>query len=362
MQQIRNTMLIVLASIMMTLGCEKSSNLVKQADDTLTYYTNPVFAPTFADPTIIKADDEYYYAYATEDFWEGRDHLVPVIRSKDLVKWTYLKDAFDTKPSWKQGGLWAPNVFRYDGKYFMFYSLSIWGDPNPGIGLARSDVPQGPFTDLGKFFLSSEAGVDNSIDPCFFQDPISGNLYIFWGSFHGIYGRQLQYGSGTFSFAGEKFQIAGNQYEGTYMYYKEGYYYYFGSCGSCCEGINSTYHVRVGRSRDIEGPYEDPTTHFLLETSGEPGKLLIRGNSNANGFAGPGHNAEIFQDEEGDYWFLYHAIEKKYPNLGNGATRRPLMLDRLTWFEGWPMIEYSEPSIIKQEVPAMKSLMLIYLN
>jgi hypothetical protein len=27
------------------------------------------------------------------------------------------------------------------------------------------------------------------------------------------------------------------------------------------------------------------------------------------------------------------------------------MIDRLTWYEDWPMIEYAEPSIIKQQVP-----------
>ena len=176
----------------------------KQVEDTLTYYTNPVFEPTFADPTIVKADDGYYYAYATEDYWEGKDHLVAVIRSKDLVKWSYLTDAFQIKPAWKQGGLWAPNVFRYDGKYFMFYSLSIWGDSNPGIGLASSDQPQGPFTDLGKFFLELRSRVSNSIDPCFFQDPVSGKLYIFWGSFRGIYGRELLYEQWNFRLFGRE--------------------------------------------------------------------------------------------------------------------------------------------------------------
>ncbi len=100
-------------------------------------------------------------------------------------------DAFEKKPAWKQGGLWAPTFSGMMDRYFMFYSLSIWGDSNPGIGLARSDKPEGPFTDLGKFFLSSEVGVSNSIDPCFFQDPVSGKLYIFWGSFRGIYGQEL---------------------------------------------------------------------------------------------------------------------------------------------------------------------------
>ena len=207
-------MLILLTVMTFSLGCEKPSNTGKPVEDTLTYYTNPVFEPTFADPTIVKADDGYYYAFGTEDYWEGKDHLVAVIRSKDLVKWTYLADAFRKSLHGNKAGLWAPNVFRYDDKYFMFYSLSIWGDSNPGIGLASSDQPQGPFTDLGKFFISSEVGVSNSIDPCFFQDPVSGKLYIFWGSFRGIYGRNYNMITELSPFR-RKFQIAGNQYEGS---------------------------------------------------------------------------------------------------------------------------------------------------
>jgi arabinan endo-1,5-alpha-L-arabinosidase len=119
------------------MGCENSSDPKVVQEDTLTYYTNPVFAPTFADPTIVNADDGYFYAYATEDYWEGKDHLIAIIRSTDLVNWKYVTDAFQVKPSWKQGGLWAPNVFRFDGKYFMFYSFSIWGDANPGIRISK---------------------------------------------------------------------------------------------------------------------------------------------------------------------------------------------------------------------------------
>ena len=344
-------MFLLLVTLGISTGCENASDPKKQVEDTLTYYTNPVFIPTFADPTLIKADDGYFYAYGTEDYWEGKDHLIAIIRSKDLVNWKYIGDAFSQKPAWKQGGLWAPNVFRYEGSYFMFYSLSVWGDTNPGIGLARSDLPEGPFTDMGKFFVSSEVGVANSIDPFFFKDPVSGDLFIFWGSFRGVYGQQLHYENQTFTLTGEKFQVTGNLFEGAYIYYKDGFYYFFGSCGSCCDGINSTYHVRVGRSDDLRGPYVDPASRQLLSNTGDPGKLLIKANGSVNGFAGPGHNAEIIQDDKGKDWFVYHAIEKKYPNLGNGATRRPLLIDRLTWFEGWPMIEYAEPSIIKKQVP-----------
>ncbi|MBN1791144.1 MAG: family 43 glycosylhydrolase [Bacteroidales bacterium] len=355
MQPIRTALMALLIAISISAGCEKGTTPKDQSEDTLVYYTNPVFEPTFADPTLVKADDGYFYAYATEDFWEGGEHLIAIIRSPDLVNWKFVADAFTVKPDWKQGGLWAPNVFRYDNKYCMFYSLSVWGDSNPGIGFATSEQPQGPFNDMGKFFLSSEVGVTNSIDPFFFRDPVTHNLFIFWGSFHGIFGQQLLYSNGAFSLTGEKFQVAGNSFEGTYLLYKDGYYYFFGSCGSCCDGINSTYHVRVGRSADIKGPYLDPLSQQLLSDTGDPGKLLIKANGNTNGFAGPGHNAEIILDDAGDYWFVYHAIDKELPYLNNGATRRPLLIDRLTWYENWPVIEYAEPSIIRHIVPAFRS-------
>ena len=50
-------------------------------------------------------------------------------------------------------------------------------------------------------------------------------------------------------------QIAGTLTEGTYIIKRDGYYYLFGSAGSCCDGANSTYHVVVARSENLMGPY-----------------------------------------------------------------------------------------------------------
>ena len=48
-------------------------------------YHNPVFEPILADPTIVKADDGWFYAYGTQDNWgDGNPaHLVasPIQRS-----------------------------------------------------------------------------------------------------------------------------------------------------------------------------------------------------------------------------------------------------------------------------------------
>lgn len=310
-------------------------------------YQNPVFEPVLADPTVVKAG-EYFYAYGTEDNWgnEGGYHLVPVIRSEDLVNWTLIGDAFQQKPDWKErGGIWAPDVTKVNDQYYMYYSFSTWGDSDPGIGLAIADSPEGSFLDQGKVFLSQEIGVDNSIDPFYIQE--GGDKYLFWGSFHGIYAVRLS-DDGTEA-VGEKKKIASDHLEAAYVYKKNDYYYLFGSSGSCCEGANSTYKVLVGRSYSLLGPYVDRNGNLLGE--GSFGELLIEGHTDTVGYAGPGHNAEIITDDEGNDWLLYHAMNKQNAKLDNGTNRRSLMLDKLVWENAWPTVAGQQPSIQPTKAP-----------
>src|SRR4051812_32455571 len=85
-------------------------------------YRNPVssgFADTFADPSLIRGKDGWWYAYATSDPLKANDTSpaqIPIAKSRDLVSWTYAGDVFsDTnRPSWAAtgAGLWAPDI-RY---------------------------------------------------------------------------------------------------------------------------------------------------------------------------------------------------------------------------------------------------------
>ena len=236
-------------------------NPYNQPDTNLTY-SNPVFKPVLADPSVLQAGN-YFYAYGTEDDWgsDGGYHCVPVIRSSNLVDWELVGDAFNTKPNWKSGGIWAPDVSFINGQYFMYYSFSLCGDPDPGIGYAIATQPEGPYVDQGKLFLSSEIGVNNSIDPFYIEE--NGTKYLFWGSFQGIYAIELA--ADGKSVTGEKTHIASNHLEASYIYHKDGYYYYFGSQGSCCDGFNSSYHVKVGRSENILGPYTDKNGNKLTD-------------------------------------------------------------------------------------------------
>lgn len=331
-----------------TVSCTHQKVITRAAEGRATdrgiTYQNPVFDHNFPDPNLVQAKDGYFYAYSTNASWKkenfGGDYFLPIIRSKNLVKWEVVGDALRKKPDWKsEGGIWAPDALYYKNAYFLYYSYSTWGDANPGIGVATSERPEGPFTDHGKLFFSKEIGVDNSIDPYFFED--QGKPYLVWGSFHGIYGVELS--EDGLHVQGEKFQIGGNAYEGSFIYKRDGYYYYFGSTGTCCEGAKSTYVVKVARSATFKGPYTDMEGKPLLENGGT---LLLQKNSGEDGFIGPGHNGDIVTDKAGQTWIIYHAFEKNQPDRG-----RVMLLDKIEWKEGWPVIDKSQPSVKPHDGP-----------
>lgn len=308
-------------------------------------YTNPVFIPILADPSVIRDPlTGFFYAYGTEDRWpNGANRLVPIVRSQDLVNWTFVGNAFSNKPAWKSsGGIWAPDIAYVNGKYHLYYSMSIWDDPDPGIGVAVADYPAGPFSDYGKMFLSSEIDVPNSIDPFYYED--GGKKYLFWGSFdgtpkQGTYAVELSENGRSVKDMSQKTKIAAGDWEAVNIFKKNGYYYFFGSKGGCCDGANSTYRVLVARSTNLLGPYLDKNGNDIASRGN--GTLVLQRNE---AYAGPGHNAPIVTDSKGDDWMLYHAIDVNNPMV-NGVNQRVLMLDKIHWdAQGWPVVNNGYPS------------------
>jgi arabinan endo-1,5-alpha-L-arabinosidase len=292
-------------------------------------YKNPVAGYSLPDPTVIRVTSGEFYLYATEN-----TRNVPIYRSSDLVNWEFLGTAFSdqTRPSFEpKGGIWAPDINYINGQYVIYYSMSVWGgEQTCGIGVAVSDKPEGPFTDRGKLFRSNEIGVQNSIDPFFMED--NDKKYLFWGSFHGIFSIELNDDGLSVKAGALKKQVAGTAYEGTCIFRKDGWYYFFASTGTCCEGVKSTYTTVVGRSENLFGPYLNKKGESMNENHHE---ILIHGNDR---FAGTGHNAEIVTDSKGKTWILYHAVDKSHPK------GRMLMLDEVQWEEGWPFVTDQSPS------------------
>ena len=309
--------------------------------------------------SIIKDDDGYYYVFGTQDYgeWDGQfgTMYTPILRSRNLMNWEFAGSAFtlQTRPIWgsPNAGIWAPDIVKIGDNYLLYYSLSVWGDSNPGIGVASATHPLGPWTDHGKLFDSNSIGVNNSIDSTVFTDD-DGNVYLIWGSFRGIYGVELSKDGLSLQYpdyaSDLKIRIAGydtstpwngSTYEGAYILRKDGYYYLFMSSGTCCDGLNSSYNVVVARSTSPLGPYYDDQGRDML--AGNRGYQVVNGSAY---FVGTGHNS-IIQDENGDYWILYHAYDTSVdPSFGN-SPRRSLMLDKLVWSEdGWPSVFGTMPT------------------
>ncbi|HLT41720.1 MAG TPA: family 43 glycosylhydrolase [Sphingobacteriaceae bacterium] len=309
-------------------GSERIDSIEVTKEDT---YHNPVINTSLPDPTIIKAEDNNFYLYATEDI-----RNVPIYKSKNLSDWEFVGTAFndDTRPNFEpKGGIWAPDINYIDGKYVLYYSMSVWGGEwTCGIGAAVADNPSGPFTSVGKLFRSNEIGVQNSIDQFYIED--DGKKYLFWGSFRGIYAIELVNDGLSVKQGAQKRQIAGTAFEGVYIHKKGENYYLFASVGSCCAGINSTYKLVVGRSQSLFGPYVNKEGKDMMDN----GHSLVI-NSNAR-FVGNGHCSEIVEDDEGNDWIFYHGIDTDNPK------GRVLLMDQIKWNdEGWPFVDGGSPSL-----------------
>lgn len=297
------------------------------ADQSTSHYHNPVGPIGFGDVSAIQADDGTYYVYSTET----PQDIVPIASCNDLVSWEYIGQALSSYPDWRSNpdaGVWAPDINYYDGEYYLYYSYSTWGSQNnPGIGLATSWSPEGPFYDQGPVFRAEDLGMTNAIDGEFIV--VDGTPYMIWGSWYGIYGVQLT-SDGIDYVPGTTFHLAGDRREGPMIVQENGYYYLFYSTGQCCEGYDSTYEVEVGRSDTLTGPYYNQNGTDLRDLNTHRSGVSVL--SGTDQFVGPGHNGAI-QDETGDWWLLYHV------EATASQEDRYLMIDRILWDDNdWPVI------------------------
>ena len=315
-------------------------------------YNNPVskdFADTFADPAVIKAKDGYWYAYGTSDplrEGESQFHTIPIARSKDLVNWEHIGDAFSSpnEVSWaaEGAGIWAPDIRYIDGKYYMYYGVtettvtSETGDS--AIGVATAPTPTGPWTDSGAPVVGPRRGNGGflwTFDSNEFTDS-DGTRYLYYGSYNGGISVSKLSEDGTRA-VGETTMVAiDNRYEGSYVVKRNGYYYLFGSSANCCAGATTGYSVYVGRSKSPTGPFLDKEGQSMTE-SRVGGSIVIT--PNGNKWIGTGHNA-VVTDLAGQDYFVYHAIDRGDPYLDEpfGINERPMLLDRLDWIGGWPTV------------------------
>lgn len=322
-------------------------------------YVNPVINADFPDPSALRASDGFYYAYATQT----TGVRVQVARSSDLVAWTKLGEAMPVKPTWAttSNNFWAPDVHQFGATYLMYFTSDIdadkklHADDGKCIGVATATTAAGPFTDVGAPLMCGPGFT--TIDPMEFADPTSGKHYLYWGS-DGAPIKVKELSADGLSFADASAPVpvvttsgvAGsydaNLVEGAWVTYHAPYYYLYYSGNNCCgSAVNVHYAVMVARSSSPTGPFE------VLKAAGSAAAKPIL--QSGGPWIAPGHNSTV-TDDAGAEWMVYHAINSANPYLIPGNTtisRRPMLIDPITYVNGWPVVGTGVPSSTPQTRP-----------
>jgi arabinan endo-1,5-alpha-L-arabinosidase len=353
MNTIRNYLYLIFAVLIL----QSCNSFDKSKEDTISeqstqtqeeFYTNPVYNKDFADPTVIKAADGYYYGYATNTSVQGENVNIQVIKSRNLVDWEIIGDALPTKPTWADKDFWAPHVL-YDAvkkMYFLYYSGESNAKEGKCLGVATSSSPVGPFIDKGEPLIRGQGFVN--IDPMAFDDPVSSKKLLYWGSgFKAIKVQELSddrlsFKEGTIAKdlvhpiindSPENYQ---NLVEGAWITFHESYYYLYFSGDNCC-GDMAHYAVMIARSKSPTGPFET-----YAETTKKEGNAILYKN---NQWIAPGHNS-VITDSKNQEWIVYHAIDAQNKDKG-----RVMLIDKIEYSKGWPVINSGTPSITKSSKP-----------
>jgi arabinan endo-1,5-alpha-L-arabinosidase len=290
------------------------------------------------DPSIIKAGDRYYLFCTHGGIY--------IRTSDDLYHWErpFPPSVFPptNAPDWTQqlipgsnNDIWAPDISYYNDKFHLYYSVSTFGSNRSVIGLATnvtldSESDDYEWVDEGLVIESVSSDAYNCIDPNFVMDA-DGVPWLAFGSFwSGIKMRRLDYATGKLSADDETLYSLASRtvnygaVEAPFIIQREGFYYLFASYDFCCRGTESTYHVRVGRSETVTGPYVDRDGVDMLNDGGTQVTYPTER------WRGPGHNA-ILHDNDADY-IVYHAYD------ANNMGAETLRIAPLTWDNGWPAL------------------------
>jgi arabinan endo-1,5-alpha-L-arabinosidase len=297
---------------------------------TRSYHPQTLGGVTFIhDPSTIVQEGDRYYCFGTGPGISSRS-------SRDLIHWESSAPVFRQLPDWTwdvspqfDGRLWAPDIIRLDGRWFLYYSVSGWGKQDSAIGLAtspalRPGATNHVWTDAGRLLASTNGSPYNTIDPSVMQD-VDGRVWLTFGSFwKGIYLTELDPHTGKLLHPEIPAQnIAWNDaIEASCLTRHGDDYYLFVNWGRCCQGTNSTYEIRVGRAHSVTGPYLDREGKDLLLGGGTP---FLRSQSR---FIGPGHVGIL--EANGGTWFSYHY----YDAATQGRSR--LALGKIDWSDDWP--------------------------
>jgi beta-xylosidase len=321
------------------------SNIFAQknvADNSIVKSGNPVFPGWYADPEATIFGNEYWiYPTYSDDYGKAdtsgyfspsqlaiqkntinkqylKQTFINAFSSKDLITWKKHPHVLDIKDiKWAAYSIWAPAIIEKDKKYFLFFSANdIQSDKElGGIGVAVSDKPQGPFKDaLGKPLVDKFYNGAQPIDQFVFKD-IDGAYYMYYGGWRHCNVVKLSndllsiipFTDGT-----TYKEITPDGYmEGSFMFYRNGKYYFMWSEGGW---TGPDYSVAYAMADSPFGPFK------------RIGKILQQNPSVATG---AGHHSVFTFPGTQEWYIVYH----RRPLGDTDGNHRQTCIDRMYFDE-----------------------------
>lgn len=300
------------------------------------YFTNPILAGFYPDPSICKVGDDYYLINSTFAYYPG----LPIFHSKDLVNWTLIGHALDRPEQLNldgagvSRGLFAPAIEYHEGVYYVTCTQIDGG----GNFVVTAKDPAGPWSN--PVWLKEVLGIDPSL---YFDD--DGKAYIVYNS-DAPDNKPLYSGHRTIrivEFDYKNLKVATQPrilvnggtnieekpiwIEGPHIYKKDGYYYLMAAQG----GTAHDHSEVIFRSKSLNEPFEPYKNNpILTQKHLDPERK--------NPITSTGH-ADLVEGPDGEWWavFLgcrpYSKAKDDYYNTG-----RETFLAPVKWKDGWPII------------------------
>jgi len=272
-------------------------------------------APYIHDPSTIATSDGKYFTFGT-----GGGGLI----SEDGWTWT--------GGAQRPGGGAAPDVLKIGDRYLVAYGSTgggLGGGHNGTIHTmwTKSLDPKSPdFKFEEDTVVASSDGFEDcdAIDPSLLLGP-DNRLWLSYGTYFGfIRVVELDPKTGKRKPGNQPVNVAIDM-EATSLQYRDGWYYLLGTHGTCCDGANSTYNIRVGRSKSPTGPFVD---HMGTDLIRGGGKLVVAASGR---FVGPGHFGRLVIAEGVEKFSCHYEADL------DRSGRSVLDIRPLLWKDGWPI-------------------------
>ena len=278
-------------------------------------FTNPILWGDWADPDVIRVDDDFYLIGTSMQYVPG----CPILRSKDLVNWEmagYAIERYDEDERYDlkngslyQNGSWANTIRYHKGKFYVGFCTPYgWGREKGNFSICIADKPEGPWERTIFPEYMYDPGLLFDDDEKVYVVHGQGTLYVteLNADAKSVKGKPVQIWKGGFKNAHEL--GGGFGMEGSHAYKINGKYYI-----TCPAGGTKGWQICL-RSDNIYGPYEH--------------KLIMNDDASypPSGF----HQGGMVQLKNGDWWFVIMQ--------DRGAIGRTPHLVPVTWEDGWPML------------------------